>query len=319
VSHHTDIARPAIQREPAPPRATLLTWLQLLRLPTVFTALSNILCGYLITHRLRVGDLPGEKNLWLLLGASAGLYLGGMVLNDVFDAARDAVERPERPIPSGRISRRAASLLGGALLLCGLVCAGLVGRPSLGLAIAIVIAVLLYDAGLKSTMLAPAGMAVCRFLNLLLGGSAAAGGVLAAIPLQPAAALGVYIAGVTTFARDEAGTSRRERLLTGAALIGAGLGITAFTIWRHGNSPSVIQGGLMAMLLLALNLTMRLSAAITNPVPARIQPTIGLLLLAIILIDALTVFALTGDSRLAAAVVALLVPASLLKRLIPMT
>jgi hypothetical protein len=64
---------------------------------------------------------------------------------------------------------------------------------------------------------------------------------------------------------------------------------------------------------------MRLSAAITNPVPARIQPTIGLLLLAIILIDALTVFALTGNSRLAAAVVALLVPASLLKRLIPMT
>ena len=77
----------------------LLTWLQLMRLPTVFTALSNILCGYLITHSFRVGDLPQQTDLWLLLASSFGLYLGGMVLNDVFDAKLDAVERPERPIP----------------------------------------------------------------------------------------------------------------------------------------------------------------------------------------------------------------------------
>ena len=83
-------------------QATLLTWLQLMRLPTVFTALSNILCGFLITHPLKVDELPLQKELWLLLGSTIGLYLGGMVLNDVFDAKLDAVERPERPIPSGR-------------------------------------------------------------------------------------------------------------------------------------------------------------------------------------------------------------------------
>ena len=82
----------------------MLTWLQLMRFPTVFTALSNILCGYLITHKFRAVDLFQHGNLGLLLLASAGLYLGGMVLNDVFDAQLDAVERPERPIPSGDIS-----------------------------------------------------------------------------------------------------------------------------------------------------------------------------------------------------------------------
>ena len=80
-------------------RSTLLTWLKLMRLPTVFTALSNILCGYFVSSPEReIGVLFSEPQLWLLLLASSGLYLGGMVLNDVFDARLDAEERPERPI-----------------------------------------------------------------------------------------------------------------------------------------------------------------------------------------------------------------------------
>ena len=91
-----------------------MTWLQLMRLPTIFTALSNILCGYLITaadHDLSA--LLSQSDLWLLLASSTGLYFGGMVLNDVFDAKLDAVERPERPIPSGRISLRSAAIFPG--------------------------------------------------------------------------------------------------------------------------------------------------------------------------------------------------------------
>jgi hypothetical protein len=79
--------------------ATLVTWLQLMRLPTVFTALSNILCGYLITHSMTVAELPGRWDLWLLLCSTFGRSMGGLVLNDVFVAALDAIERPERPIP----------------------------------------------------------------------------------------------------------------------------------------------------------------------------------------------------------------------------
>ena len=78
-------------------RSTIMAWLQLVRLPTVFTALSNILCGFLITHRvpqIKVAELTAHKELWLLLLSTSGLYLGGMVLNDVFDAKLDAQERP---------------------------------------------------------------------------------------------------------------------------------------------------------------------------------------------------------------------------------
>ena len=39
----------------------------------------------------------------LLVAASVFLYLAGMVLNDVYDVEIDRRERPDRPLPSGRI------------------------------------------------------------------------------------------------------------------------------------------------------------------------------------------------------------------------
>ena len=154
-----------------------MAWLQLVRLPAVFTALSNILCGFLITHRtpqIRVAELTSQKELWLLLLSTSGLYLGGMVLNDVFDAKLDAVERPERPIPSGRISLRAAAVFGSLLMLAGVLAAALAGTPSVVVAALIVPCVLVYNGFLKSTIVAPLGMGTCRFLNLMLGASAVA-------------------------------------------------------------------------------------------------------------------------------------------------
>ena len=86
--------------------STLRAYLQLCRFPAVFTALADIVLGYLLT-RTQVDSVP---QLGLLLGASAGLYLSGMVWNDIFDRQQDAAERPKRPIPSGRVSLRAAIL-----------------------------------------------------------------------------------------------------------------------------------------------------------------------------------------------------------------
>lgn len=59
-------------------RSTMMAWLQLMRLPTVFTALSNILCGFLITHRvpqIKVAELTAQKELWLLLLSTSGFIL----------------------------------------------------------------------------------------------------------------------------------------------------------------------------------------------------------------------------------------------------
>lgn len=291
-----------------------------MRIPTVFTAMSNILCGFLITHKIVPAELAKEKHLWLLLVSSAGLYLGGMVLNDVFDAALDSVERPERPIPSGRISRQAAAIFGSLLMIIGVGSAAVVSPGSLLIAGLIVPAVLLYDGYLKSTVLAPLGMGTCRFLNLMLGASA--GTTLMSVwqptPMTVAAALGLYIVGVTLFAKNEAGKSNTALLVTSAAIMLAAIGVDA---WLVGNSgvADAIQGCQMALLILSLNILMRTSIAIVNAQPGRIQRTVGLFLLCIIILDALMVFGMTGDPKAAVLVIMLIAPASLIRRVVPMS
>ena len=77
----------------------------------------------------------------------------------------------------------------------------------------------------------------------------------------------------------------------------------------------------MALLILSLNLLMRAAAAVVpSPQPQRIQKIVGLLLLlCIIFLDAIMVFAMTADAKLVARVIMLVAPASLLRRVIPMS
>lgn len=301
----------------------LMAWLQLMRLPTVFTALSNILCGYFIATIDRdLATLLAQKELWLLLASSAGLYLGGMVLNDVFDVALDSVERPNRPIPSGRISRRAATLFGFALMMAGIVCATVVGTASTIVAVMIAVAVLLYDGFLKNTPLAPIGMATCRFLNLILGSSAAAAS-FAELWEPPAALvalpLGVYVFGVTLFAQNEAGNSSRTLLYAGLliALLGiSGDALVAGSLLEENEAP---KGALIALSLIAANVALRAVRAINAGQPILLQKTVGFMLLNVIFIDAAMTFCCTESGRLATLVVVLVVPATLSKRLIRMS
>lgn len=299
----------------------MLPWLRLMRLPTVFTALSNVLCGYLITRTAMSGSPFTETNLWALLAATAGLYLGGMVLNDVFDSELDSRERPERPIPSGAISRRAAAAFGGGLMCTGLLAAASVSWSALVTAVAITVCVLLYDAVLKSTVAGPLGMAACRFLNLLLGTTAVAD--ISELLRQPAtgiaAALALYIVGVTIFARNEADNPRRSLLIAGLVVVLAALGFDAWLISGNGAALASISGGSLGLLVLALNLTLRASAAVIQLSPQLIQRTVGLMLLSLIFLDAILTFAMTGDAALALIIMALILPASLLRRVVPMS
>lgn len=311
-----------------------MTWLQLMRLPTVFTALADILCGFIVSQFVaQAGDfsvrqIPVLPEFWLLLLSSAGLYLGGMVLNDVFDAELDAQERPERPIPSGRISKRAASVLGNALMLCGVLAAWFAGQVSetgtngLRIALMLAVAVVFYDSVLKKTILGPLGMGSCRFLNIMLGASCvgAWSDLWMAPQLYIAAALGVYIVGVTWFARNEAGNSSSVSMLSGLLVAVAGIGINAW-LAVSGGSPSgqVTTGTLIALGLIAANVLLRGISATRSGVPRLIQKTVGLLLLSIIFLDATMTFCITGDGALASLVVILVLPARMLKRFIPMS
>src|SRR5665213_993065 len=101
-------------------------YLQLVRLPNLFTAAADSLAGWLLAR----GSLE-EPGRWLpLVLASVAIYAGGIVLNDVFDFEVDLVERPGRPLPSGKVSRRFAAWFGGIAMAIGPGLAALSGSMS---------------------------------------------------------------------------------------------------------------------------------------------------------------------------------------------
>src|SRR5262245_18132845 len=140
-----------------------------------------------------------------------------MVWNDFFDYEQDYRERPFRTLPSGKISRSTAAVLGILLLILGVGFAGLAGALPIVLAGCLVACILLYDGWLKRTAAGPVAMGACRFFNVMLGLSAAEnwrGG----FGLHLAFVVGLYIVGVTWFARTEARRSKQSSL-TGAAFL----------------------------------------------------------------------------------------------------
>lgn len=182
------------------PRPSVRDHLELVRAPAVLTVLGDTLAGGAAAgHRA-----SGRRALLPL--ASACLYAGGMALNDWADRDLDAVERPERPIPSGRVAPGYALRVAAGLGAAGLVLAAAGGGPrALAVAAPLAGCVWLYDARLKSTPAGPVAMAACRGLDVLLG--AGAGRLRAAAPA--AAALAVHTAGVTVLSRGEVHGSTR--------------------------------------------------------------------------------------------------------------
>ena len=97
------------------------SWLELLRISNLPTVWTNVLAGGVIANSPfggRSSGFPAGTMIVVLISGSC-LYLAGMVLNDVFDLKIDRQERPSRPIPSGRVSRRSAAMLGTILLVVG--------------------------------------------------------------------------------------------------------------------------------------------------------------------------------------------------------
>src|SRR5262249_24089007 len=137
----------------------------------------------------------------------------------------------------------------------------------------LVLAILLYDAWLKRTLLGPVAMAACRFLNVLLGFSIAEPTLLWSARLGLALIVGIYIVGVTWFARTEARISRQSSLTAAATIMLLAL-VLALTI------PAWLDTGLTSVffpyLLLAMGFWVGIPAcrAIAKPTPVIVQTTV---------------------------------------------
>ena len=171
-------------------------------LPTVWT---NTLAGIVLA-----GGQAGDPRTGPLMLALSLFYVAGMYLNDAYDAEFDARERPERPIPSGRVSADTVFTAGFGMMALGLallawagygVAGGTELAPVMG-GLGLGAAIVLYNRRHKDNPLSPVLMGLCRVLVYVTAG-------LAVVPDLPtslwlgASLLLCYLIGLTYVAKQE--------------------------------------------------------------------------------------------------------------------
>ena len=206
-------------------RGRLETALRLGRVSNLPTVWTNVAVGMALAG---IGTLPVGL-LALLAAAASLLYVGGMYLNDAFDAGWDAVHRPERPIPAGDVRARTVYVAGFAFLGAGVLLVRLAAanqRPLIA-ALALAVLIVLYDVSHKRNPLAVVIMALCRVTVYVLA-------ALAVAPASPpptfyvgAGALFLYLIFLSTLARKETLHPRLPKmigsLVAGIALLDAAI------------------------------------------------------------------------------------------------
>jgi 4-hydroxybenzoate polyprenyltransferase len=196
----------------------LYTALRLGRVSNVPTVWTNVLAGFALA-----GGIPDAGTVALLGFAITLFYVGGMYLNDAFDAPWDTAHRSDRPIPAGHVGRNTVFAAGFAMLLAGalLVAWGLPGRAPFLASLVLGGLIVAYDLSHKGNPVAPLVMALCRVCVYAIAALA--------ITVPPptrvylgAALLFVYLVFLSAFARREFRDPRLPRLV-GALVAGIAL------------------------------------------------------------------------------------------------
>ena len=248
--------------------------IELVRAPAALTVPGDSLAG------AAVAGWPFGARTPALAVSSCCLYWAGMALNDYADRELDRTERPERPIPSGRVAPGLALAVATGLTAAGLGLAGLAGgRRALAVAVPLAGMVWAYDLTLKSTLAGPPAMAACRSLDVLLG--AGAGRLRQAAPA--ALAVGTHALAVTVVSRGE--VTGGSPAVVGAALAGtataaAGAGLAASRAARHRPAPPgwrPVQAAAAAALLAGYAATVGRAqlAAARTPQPGPVRRAVG--------------------------------------------
>jgi len=283
-------------------------YLQLMRPANMVTSAADALAGY------AASGLAPAFPLACVAISSLGLYGGGVVFNDVFDRRLDAVERPERALPSGRASVKTAVLLGITLLAAGIALAFRVSLRSGILACLIAAGAILYDAVAKhSKLFGPTTIGLCRGMNFLLG--------LSASPAAPgskwllALVWLAYVFAITAISAGEVhGGSRRTGLL---AILLVGAVATALAVLAATSGSNGPVAGLILALLL-VRVGPPFWRAYRVPEPGHIRTAVRSGVLSLVVLDS-SVAASFGGWPYGLAVLALLLLASPLARMFAVT
>ncbi len=183
----------------------LQTALQLGRVSNLPTVWTNTLAGVVLA-----GGAFSAASFGVMLLAFSLFYVGGMFLNDAFDAKFDATTRPERPIPRGVVSAAQVYRWGFGMLAAAIVLLGWVGfdfAPRVGAApalagLGLAATITLYDWNHKKNLFSPVVMGLCRVLVLVAAGLCVTATPGAALWIAAALML-CYLIGLTYVAKQE--------------------------------------------------------------------------------------------------------------------
>lgn len=278
----------------------LKAYLQLTRPANIITAIADILAGVTIaTFSFSMEDINPTKVVFLCL-STIGLYGGGIVFNDIFDLELDKIERPERVIPSGKVSKNNAILFGILLLFLGVF--GAMANSSLSSLIALAVATcaLIYDKyGKHHSFLGPINMGLCRGGNLILGMSIIENSIpqwwwIGLLPV-------CYIAAITMISRGEVHGGNKNTLYFAAFLY---VLVSTFQLFISFNLGNLLIT--LGFVILHIYLIFKpLVNAISNPIGPNIGKAVKAGVLSLIVMDAAWV-SVSGNIFLAIAVLCLL-------------
>ena len=241
-------------------------------LPTVWT---NVAAGIVLA-----GASPGVTTYTWLAAALSLFYVGGMFLNDAFDRAIDAHERPDRPIASGAISPSEVFAIGYGLLAAGVaLVAWQAPRPApITAAVALGATIVLYDRWHKGNPLSPILMGACRSLVYVTAALAVARHL--ALPvIVGAICLFAYLIGLTYAAKQERPASLQS------------VWPLAFLVVPLVHQRAAVFDGLVAACVYLTLLVAVLAAVVLlrGTAPDRFPRAVAALIAAISLVDALAI------------------------------
>jgi hypothetical protein len=262
---------------PMPGLSTLLRLGRISNVPTIWT---NVLAGSVLA-----GGAVHSERIGLIAIAMTAFYVGGMYLNDFFDRAIDARDRPGRPIDAGEIGANSVMLIGFGLLAAGIVLMIAFGSGAIICGLLLAGVIVLYDVWHKGNRLSPVVMGLCRALVYIGTGVAMAGGISNATIIG-AAALACHVAGITYAAKQE--SLDRVGNLWPLVLLAVPLLVAL---------PVVFDGWItiaaFVLLLAADAAAIRLLAK--RPSPGAVPLAVSGLIAAICLVDALAIAAAGGS------------------------
>ncbi|MCP4451933.1 MAG: UbiA family prenyltransferase [Planctomycetes bacterium] len=287
-------------------------WFQLMRPPNLPSVPGDPVAGFLLASLAPVHatvQVPAHLTGVLLPAVSALLlYMGGLILNDVADYDEDLADRPQRPLPSGRVSRRGATIGGLGLGLMAMALSALCSPTCLAVSVVLWTLILAYNFVTKRCLvLGCINMGLCRGVSLLLGASALGFAPLLSTPvLLGVACVTLYISTVTFLAARE----------TEEIAFGLLRWLPLCPLWLMGALFVQLDSATLLTRLLALGCVTwvgwQCRSLSGTPAPQILGKAIGGLIRGLLLMQAAFCATVSGPGTVAAAVLLLLIPVSTL-------